>query len=282
MVKTASGLVEFAKRYVGNPYWYGTFVIPCTQNLLNSKKRQYPTHYTAGRMARYNDDIAKRKTCSDCVGLIKGYGWSDANGVVKYATNGVPDQSADGMYAAAKKKGVISTMPDIPGLAVRYPGHIGVYIGKGEVVEARGFNFGIVTTKLAGRNWTHWLEVPWINYTAKAVTDTSAAPEPAITVPVTTEPAAVEPAAVEPAAVESVVVEPTAATSPAQKPKMVIISGGAVNIRGVPDLAGKVKGVAKNGDWFEYMGQTSSDGWLSIKFNNELSWVSGKFARLAG
>ena len=267
MVKTASGLVEFAKRYVGNPYWYGTFVQPCTQALLNSKMKQFPTHYTPNRMARYQDDIAKKKTCSDCAGLIKGYGWSDANGKVKYATNGVPDQNADGMFAAAKKKGIISTMPEIPGLVVRSPGHVGVYIGNGEVVEARGFNYGIVITKLAGKKWTHWLEVPWINYAAKAGTDAFTAPEPAVTVP---EAVALE------------VTAPEAAAPAAKGPRMVKISGGAVNIRNVPDTDGKVKGVARNGFQFEYMGETSPDGWLSINFNNELSWVSGKFAKLTG
>ena len=271
MVKTASGLVEFAKSYVGNPYWYGTYVQPCTQGLLNSRMKRFPTHYTPSRMARYQDDIAKKKTCSDCAGLIKGYGWSDANGVVKYATNGVPDLNADGMFAAAKKKGVISTMPEIPGLVVRSPGHLGVYIGNGEVVEARGFNYGIVITKLAGRKWTHWMEVPWINYAVKTGTDAFAAPEPTVTAPAITEPAAAE----------SVVAEPATAALPANRPKMVIISAKAVNIRRVPNTGGQVRGVAKNGDHFVYMGETSPDGWLSIYYNNELSWVSGKFARLA-
>ena len=55
-------------------------------------------------------------------------------------------------------------MPDTPGLAVWKAGHIGVYIGNGEVVEAMGTKYGVVKTQLEGRGWTHWLEVPGIEY----------------------------------------------------------------------------------------------------------------------
>lgn len=43
-------------------------------------------------------------------------------------------------------------------------GHIGVYIGNGEVIEAMGTKYGVVKTQLEGRGWTHWLEVPGIEY----------------------------------------------------------------------------------------------------------------------
>ena len=56
------------------------------------------------------------------------------------------------------------TIPDTPGLAVWKPGHIGVYIGNGEVIEAMGTKYGVVKTQLQGRGWTHWLEIPYIAY----------------------------------------------------------------------------------------------------------------------
>lgn len=55
-------------------------------------------------------------------------------------------------------------MPNTPGLAVWKSGHIGVYIGNGEVIEAMDTRYGVVKTKLQGRGWTHWLEVPGIKY----------------------------------------------------------------------------------------------------------------------
>ena len=50
----------------------------------------------------------------------------------------MPDIGANQMYYNAKESGPISTIPDIPGLAVWHEGHIGVYIGNGQVIEAMG------------------------------------------------------------------------------------------------------------------------------------------------
>ena len=74
---------------------------------------------------------------------------------------------ADGMYSAAAVKGSMDTMPDTPGLAVWKSGHIGVYIGNGEVIEAMGTKYGVVKTKLAGRGWSAWLQVPYVSYITK-------------------------------------------------------------------------------------------------------------------
>ena len=97
--------------------------------------------------------------------MFKGYGWLNAETMeIQYGTHGMPDIGANQMYYNAKESGPISTMPDIPGLAVWHEGHIGVYIGNGQVVEAMGTKYGVVKTELAGRGWTHWLKVPYINY----------------------------------------------------------------------------------------------------------------------
>ena len=68
------------------------------------------------------------------------------------------------MYRSASVSGTIDTIPEIPGLAVWCEGHIGVYIGNGEVIEAMGTRYGVVKTRLADRNWTHWLKVEYIDY----------------------------------------------------------------------------------------------------------------------
>jgi len=68
------------------------------------------------------------------------------------------------MFDTATVKGTIDTMPEIPGIAVWHDGHIGVYIGNGEVIEAMGTQYGVVKTQLAGRGWTHWLQIPYIAY----------------------------------------------------------------------------------------------------------------------
>ena len=52
-VKTNLGLVEWAKAWLGQVYWYGCCCYPCTQNLLTRKAKQYPKSYAENRMSRY-------------------------------------------------------------------------------------------------------------------------------------------------------------------------------------------------------------------------------------
>ena len=79
----------------------------------------------------------------------------------------MPDIGADQMYRNAEVSGFMDTMPDIPGLAVWKSGHIGVYIGNGEVIEAMGTKYGVIKTKLSERGWKAWLEIPYISYIAE-------------------------------------------------------------------------------------------------------------------
>lgn len=152
------------------PYWYGCYYNPCSEALLQRKAKQYPKHYTASRMPTYRKHIAAGQIAGDCVnGAIKGAIWSElGTRQPVYASHGCPDVSADGMFDYCKKQGMawgsIASMPDKPGVAVRFSGHVGVYVGGGEVVEWRGFAYGCVVTKLSGRKWTHWYELPWVIY----------------------------------------------------------------------------------------------------------------------
>lgn len=158
MKKTNTGLVNYAKKQVGNPYWYGTFGQISTVALYNSKKAQYPDQY---KWACPASQLNKR--VHDCVGLIKGYLWSD-NATAKPKYNPNQDVSANGMLKACKKKGKIKNIPEIPGVLVFKDGHVGVYIGNGEVVEAMGHAYGVKKTKLKDRPWTHYGFCPWIEY----------------------------------------------------------------------------------------------------------------------
>lgn len=152
------------------PYWYGVPYQRCTEALLARKAKQYPGHYGASRMARYRQDIAAGQFAGDCVnGAIKGAVWSELGRREQvYASHGCPDRSADGMFSYCKGLGMdwgaIGSMPDEIGLAVRFAGHVGVYVGYGEVVEWRGFNYGCVITRLSARPWTHWYRLPWTDY----------------------------------------------------------------------------------------------------------------------
>ena len=177
---TSDHFVAFCLSMLGQPYWYGTVVYKCSESLRSRKAKQYPSHYKDSRTARYKQDIANKKICADCVGLIKGYNWTsggigvreaigtDKTFSSKYGGNGCPDKSANGMFTYAKNKGcawgTIDTLPEIPGVALRSDGHVGVYVGDGYAVEERGFSYGCVKTKVSARKWTHWFQLPFVDY----------------------------------------------------------------------------------------------------------------------
>lgn len=173
MSKTGAGLAAWAESIItgGNHvYWYGTYCNPCSTSLLSGKTRQYPSHYEAKRQPTYKKHIQQGKIATDCVGLIKGYYW-EKDGAIKYKRDGLPDKGANGMYSATKIKDTIDTLPEIPGLLVwtSGKGHIGVYVGGGYVVEARGFSYGVQRNKLSARGFKYWGMCPYIDYTAEEV-----------------------------------------------------------------------------------------------------------------
>ena len=169
--KTNEGLAAYARKALaeGWRYWYGATGVKCTAELLARKTAQYPEHYKSDRTARYNRDIAEGRMAADCIGLVKGYMWLDEDtGRQVYKANACPDASANGMFAQAAEKGDIASMPDVPGLMVRFNGHTGVYVGGGKVIEARGFNYGVVETEIDRRPWTHWYRLPGLIYEGAA------------------------------------------------------------------------------------------------------------------
>ena len=157
MEKTNTGLVAYAKAQLGKPYWYGTFGQAASRSLYNQKKNQYPSYYKW----EYAGETAK---VHDCVGLIKGYLWCDSPEDNTPVYNAAQDISANGMRDVCAKKGAISSIPEVPGVLVFMNNHVGVYIGNGEVIEARGHAYGVVKTKLKNRAWTQWGYCPYIEY----------------------------------------------------------------------------------------------------------------------
>lgn len=144
-------------------YVWGTYGEVFDQALYEYKLDQYPEE--VGRYEKFIETNWLGGRTADCVGLIKGYGWlNPETQEIEYGTNGMADVGADQMYETATEKGSIDSMPEIPGLAVWHSGHIGIYIGNGEVIEAMGTRYGVVRTQLSDSRWTHWLKVPYITY----------------------------------------------------------------------------------------------------------------------
>lgn len=129
-----------------------------TESLLRQKSAQYPTQY------KWTDFIEQYgQRVHDCVGLIKGYLWSEnSNSTPIY--NSKQDKDVSGMKANCTETGNIKTIPELPGVLVFMEGHVGIYIGNGKVIEARGHAYGVVETNLVGRGWTKWGKLDWITY----------------------------------------------------------------------------------------------------------------------
>lgn len=164
MAKTASGLVAYCKAQLGLPYWMGTFGQIATAALYKSNKARLPAYYTA---SDFPSQYGKR--VHDCVGLIKGYRWS-ATPTSAPVYNASQDVPVSGLYAQCSKRGAIKTMPKVPGTCVFMSGHVGVYVGGGYVIEARGHAYGVVKTKLSDRPWVNWGQPSWLTYDTKADT----------------------------------------------------------------------------------------------------------------
>lgn len=144
-------------------YVYGTYGGVLDETLLGGKISQYPNEVGA-----YEDFIRQHwlgGRTADCVGLIKGYSWYNTETAhMEIGSNGMPDIAANAMFENASEKGTIDTIPEISGLAVWHDGHIGIYIGNDEVIQAANTNVGVIRTPIAQSGWTHWLKIPYISY----------------------------------------------------------------------------------------------------------------------
>ena len=146
-------------------YVYGGYGQVCTEQYLNQQASLFPGNNEAGGEMRQVGEKWLGKRVCDCIGLIKSYAWYNADsGEIIAGSNGFTDGGANSICNYVTESGSISTMPDTPGLAVWMNGHIGVYIGNGEVIEAQGTAYGVVKTQLQGRGWTKWLKIPNIKY----------------------------------------------------------------------------------------------------------------------
>ena len=179
---TNQHFIAFCRRLAGQPFWYGACCQKATAALLSEKAAQYPAQYTPDRMARCRRDIAAGAVVADCIGAAKGYAWSGGGSDILQSigtaaeiplrpnSNGCPDKDADGMFRYAQKIGMasgsIDTLPEIVGIALRKPGHTAYYLGRGAVIEWRGFDTGCVVSALSGRGFTHWYKLPFIRYQA--------------------------------------------------------------------------------------------------------------------
>ena len=155
--RTNIQLVEYCKAQVGRPYWLGGFGQAASRSLYDQNKNRL-------KYGPWEGDYEKAvgQKVHDCCGLIKGFVWTDGPDVPwrsgQYEINGCKDWGVVDQYEHCTKKGNISSIPELPGLLV-FTGsmsHMGVYIGNGEVIEARGHAYGVQRNKLKDRSFSLW------------------------------------------------------------------------------------------------------------------------------
>ena len=161
-------LAGFCKAQLGSGYVWGGLGYTLTENRLAQLRSLYPNHYTETYLAKCRGLLGKK--VYDCAGLIKHFLWGNTgDGVLRYyGTHGIADTTANGMLALCTEKGNIDSLPEMEGLLVHRDGHVGVYIGNGRVVEARGIDFGVVETNLSERGWRQWGKLPGVTYVLSA------------------------------------------------------------------------------------------------------------------
>ena len=150
---------------------WGTFGSLISSELIRQKVAQYPNNYSTERQNVLAGLSGKQVWAFDCVGLIKGilWGWhgsvNETYGGAGYASGGVPDATADGLFRLCGKSGEVSENLPV-GSVLSLPGHIGVYAGNRRVIEAtlgrRGD--GVVFSDLADAGWRGSALLPWVEY----------------------------------------------------------------------------------------------------------------------
>lgn len=162
------------------------YVMGCFGAPLNTtNKKRYTNNYKYNKQATRTKMINNASSDTfgfDCVCLIKGilWGWSGNKnhvyGGASYGSNGVADVSANGIIGSNYCDNVSTNFNNIQvGEIVWLDGHVGIYIGNGEVVECTpAWANKVQITKLSARKWLKHGKLKYIDYdTATNSTPTS-------------------------------------------------------------------------------------------------------------
>ncbi|MEE0265567.1 MAG: peptidoglycan-binding protein [Acutalibacteraceae bacterium] len=91
----------------------------------------------------------------DCSGLIHSY-----NGVGGIRTDMLSSSQSAGLDWGYVSNGI----PNVHGLGLHKPGHVGIYVGSDQAIDARGTNWGIIYASLYSVNWVEWYKIVGVSY----------------------------------------------------------------------------------------------------------------------
>lgn len=176
--------IDIAKNYK-TLYVMGCFGAPLTSANVDRYSNNHPYNRQSPRPAMIKAAANKtpRVFGFDCSCLIKAILWdwngdiSKTYGGAKYASNGVPDTSADGLIAKSSGVSTSGWADMVPGEVLWVPEHIGIYIGDGLCVECTPAWQNCVQITAVGnigkktgyntRTWRKHGKLPYVDYAAK-------------------------------------------------------------------------------------------------------------------
>lgn len=176
---TNKQLVTYARGQLGRPYWYSCYGQISSIMVYNSIAQRYPEKVKKWPKETYMAQLGQK--VHDCSGLIKGaiFCQGDPEALPKY--NCKFDYSADGIIGICTETGPYEDVPNIPGIVLWKPGHVGILVSKiGNTItwiEAKGHMYGVVE-KTEGTPWQKWGKLPpsWVTY--EDIPEPTPAPDP--------------------------------------------------------------------------------------------------------
>ncbi|MBQ2604354.1 MAG: peptidoglycan-binding protein [Clostridia bacterium] len=92
------------------------------------------------------------------------YGEVDCSGLIYSYVGGGARVTEDMLYSSPESGEVSDGVPDIPGLGLWQPGHVGVYVGNGMAVDARDEVSNMCYSAVSSKSWVMWFKVAGISY----------------------------------------------------------------------------------------------------------------------
>lgn len=145
-------------------YLWGGLGHEITETVIKRKREEDPTHYPIVQCRKLKKMANNNIYGFDCSGLIKNY---LMGGPDNFRYRSEYDLNSSAMFNLSKVKGKMKTLPEYRGICLYMPGHVGIYVGCGNVIEATNnpsFGDGVVMTKITDREWTDWFCCPYVEY----------------------------------------------------------------------------------------------------------------------
>lgn len=137
-------------------YLWGGLGEILTEEVIQDRRCKYPKRYDEQYCEHLRQYVGQSVRGFDCSGLIKCF---LMGGLFNFVYRRELDFNSDGLLRHSVECGPISTLPEENGICLYLPGHVGIYVGNHQVVEATNnsqFGDGVVMTKLEDRQWTNW------------------------------------------------------------------------------------------------------------------------------